>query len=131
MIFRSAVDSWYYLMIIASALIIFFASIPLITTGNVFGMTMIIITALIAIGLPVWLLLSTKYIVTPQQLIIESGPFHWHIPRNEIHSIIPTRSLLSSPALSLDRLKITYGTNRSILVSPADKKSFIEALGKD
>lgn len=131
MIFRSAVDSWYYLMIIASALIIFFASIPLITTGSMIGITMVIITALIAIGLPVWLLFSTKYIVTPQQLIIESGPFRWHIPRNEIHNIIPTRSFLSSPALSLDRLKIIHGTNRSILVSPADKQSFIKALGKD
>ncbi|MFQ5610075.1 MAG: PH domain-containing protein [Woeseiaceae bacterium] len=42
----------------------------------------------------------------------------------------PTRNPLSSPALSLDRLKITYGPkNRKVLVSPADKESFVQALG--
>jgi hypothetical protein len=35
--------------------------------------------------------------------------------------------MASSPALSLDRLRIDYGT-RSILVSPQDRNRFIAAL---
>ena len=40
-------------------------------------------------------------------------------------NIRPTRNPLSSPALSLDRLRIDYGSGRSIMVSPEDKDKFI------
>jgi hypothetical protein len=39
-----------------------------------------------------------------------------------------SRSPFSSPALSLDRLQIDYGAGKSILISPADKEGFIEAI---
>jgi len=53
----------------------------------------------------------------------------WRIPAREITRITPTRSLTSSPALSLDRLRIEYdGGRQAVLVSPVDQDAFIAAV---
>jgi hypothetical protein len=70
---------------------------------------------------------STYYVIDAGTLVIRSSVFAWRVPIAEIRSITPTRSALSSPALSLDRLRIEYG-GKSILVSPEDRQRFIEAL---
>jgi hypothetical protein len=70
---------------------------------------------------------STYYLIDAGTLVIRSSMFTWRVPIAEIRSITPTRSALSSPALSLDRLRIEYG-RKAIMVSPEDPKRFIEAL---
>lgn len=70
---------------------------------------------------------STYYQIDGHTLVIRSSVFSWRVPIGEIRSITPTRSALSSPALSLDRLRIEYG-DKAIMVSPEDPKRFIEAL---
>ena len=67
----------------------------------------------------------------PGVLRVVSGPFRWRVPIADIQSVTPTRSLWSAPALSLDRLRINYGNGRCILVSPADKQGFMEAIGQN
>jgi hypothetical protein len=50
---------------------------------------------------------------------------------DEIESIVPTHDPRSSPALSLDRLRINYrrrGKLRAILISPADKEGFLRVM---
>lgn len=42
--------------------------------------------------------------------------------------ITPSRNPLSSPALSIDRLKIQFGKRKFVLVSPEDKAGFIRAV---
>jgi hypothetical protein len=74
--------------------------------------------------------LSTYYEVDGDTLTVRSGPFRWRVPLEKIDSVTPTRSPLSSPALSLDRLDIRYGKRR-IMVSPADKRGFLKAIGQD
>ncbi|QNE39830.1 PH domain-containing protein [Hymenobacter sp. NBH84] len=78
----------------------------------------------------IWLLRSTYYEVQPQtqMLRIVSGPLTWQIPVTSITRIKPSHNVLSSPALSLDRLKIYYNRYDEILVSPRDKANFIEVL---
>ena len=85
---------------------------------------------LIAVCFVVWIYRATYYEVNGNQLYIRSGPFTWHIATDEIHSVLPSGSMLSSPALSLDRVEIQYGQRRSILVSPAHRSAFLEALAK-
>jgi hypothetical protein len=76
-------------------------------------------------------LAMTYYSIEGPVLKIVSGPFRWKVQIDQISSIQPTRSLLSSPALSMDRLKIIWGNNKKIIVSPADKKGFVKALGME
>lgn len=73
------------------------------------------------------MLRSTYYRIDGHTLVIRSSIFSWRVPIGEIRSITPTRSAVSSPALSFDRLRIEYG-GKAILVSPEDPKRFIEAL---
>jgi len=78
-----------------------------------------------------WLFYGTNYALLPDELLVRSGPFRFHVPLAEITSVVPSRSPISSPACSLDRLEIRYRGDRSrILISPEDKVSFLEALLK-
>lgn len=97
-------------------------------TSN-YVMAAIIIVA--GIGFPLWILVSTRYITDEENLKIISGPFSWVIPIQSIISIQETQSAITSPALSFDRLEITYGEDKAILVSPLDKAGFIEKLGNE
>jgi len=76
-------------------------------------------------------LLATNYTIRGDVLLIRSGPFHWTVRIADIVSVRETHEPSSSPALSLDRLAIAYtvkGERREILISPADKRRFIDVL---
>ena len=127
--FKSAVDWWYYLVVVLAAAIAFSAVVPAVLGGElsfVLGAATILLTLL----LPVWLLVSTRYEIDAKTLLIRSGPFSWRIALSEVQSVKPSRSLLSSPALSLNRLEIQYGGGRRILVSPEDHDAFIDAISR-
>ncbi len=131
-VFRSKVDWWFRVLIgfvIATELgVIVGAAIsvrdPLTTTGIILG-------SLAVVALLLSVLLNTSYTVDRGVLKARSGPLCWKVPLDQIQSVEMTRSALSSPALSLDRLRIRYGKGRFILVSPADKSGFLRAIGQD
>jgi hypothetical protein len=84
-------------------------------------------------GLTCWLALSvlygTRYELGDRILTIRSGPLRWRVPYDAIDEISPTRSSLSGPACSLDRLQIRYGESRAgLLISPTDKAEFLRDL---
>ena len=82
----------------------------------------------VGLVLPLVSLLSTRYVIQDQQLVVRSGLFKWRIPINEISGITPTSDPIASPALSLDRLRITYGQAKSLLISPRDKDGFLAQI---
>ena len=128
--FRSAVDTWFYLLTLGLPGAIFIFVVVSIGALSTAAIGVIGVVAVFTLGLPVWLLLSTYYLVEAGTLKIRSGPFSWSLPLNEIGSVKPSRSVLSSPALSLNRLEIHYGQGKTILVSPKDIKGFQEAIGQ-
>jgi len=126
--FKSAVDTWFYILgIVVPALIFVFVLLTLGFDSSEVFLSLGVI-ALLTLGLPVWLLFSTNYEVSDKVLTVQSGPFNWSVPLNEISSIQPSRSLLSSPALSLNRLEIQYGNGQTLLVSPSDMEGFKDAV---
>ena len=128
MVFKSAIDGWYYAMMVVTAVVLTVALIGVLKSGAMVGVVIILLAAVLSIGLPLWLMVTTDYTVRTDVLDVKSGPFRWRIPRSEIHSIQPSRSLLSAPALSLNRLEIQYGQSKTILVSPANPERFREAI---
>ena len=82
----------------------------------------------LSLGLVLWTVLGTYYTIDDARLRVRSGPFSWVIDLKDIESVTPTRSPLSSPALSLDRLRIDYGGGHSLMVSPGDKEAFVKDL---
>jgi hypothetical protein len=63
------------------------------------------------------------------ELFVRCGPFRFRIKRYSIHIISPSRSIVSNPALSMERLAIHYGDERVMLVSTRDKAGFYRTLG--
>ena len=74
-----------------------------------------------------WILYGTFYVFSGDRLVIRCGPFRFAVPLSEIDSVEPTSNPLSSPACSLDRLLLRYGTRR-MMISPADKAGFLAEL---
>jgi len=75
----------------------------------------------------IWLILGTYYTVMPNELRVYSGPFRFKIRIEDITKISASNNLISSPAMSMDRLKIDY-SQREIYVSPKDKLGFLRLL---
>ncbi len=80
-------------------------------------------------SLMLWVLYGTGYTVTAGRLIIRCGPFAFPVTLSGIESVTPTRSPWSSPACSLDRLKIVYGVSlQTVMISPEDKPGLLSAI---
>jgi len=75
-----------------------------------------------------WIWFSTRYEFAEERLIIRSGPLRWKVDYRAVESVRRSRNPLASPALSLDRLLIRSATGGSVLVSPARREEFLEAL---
>ena len=88
---------------------------------------MVAVCVLLA-GFIFWLYKGTYYRVDGNQLYVHSGPFSWQIRISDIESVTPSRTLLSGPALSLERLLIRYSGGKQLVVSPADQAGFLAAL---
>ena len=131
-IFRSKIDRWILVLLLGAIVIDIGAvlQIAMRPVGPV-ATTATILLCIAAAALIASLLLRTYYTVDKGILRIVSGPFRWTVAIEQISSVTQTRSPLSSPALSLDRLLIRYGNGRRILVSPADQHGFLRAIGHD
>ncbi|MCL7749458.1 PH domain-containing protein [Halalkalibacter alkaliphilus] len=90
-----------------------------------------VVTGLITFPLAIfvaWIWYSTGYKIENDRLKIAFGPFSKMILINEIKSVRKTRSLISAPANSLDRLEIMYGKFNLIVISPINQKQFLHFL---
>jgi hypothetical protein len=127
-VYRSRVDNWLVIVFALSSIAAVAACIPLMRHGSHSNWVVAAATLLAGIGLPWWILSTTTYTITDDALLIHSGPFHWRIALRDITAIAATRNPLSSPALSLDRLRIEYRGGPWIMISPADRRGFLADL---
>lgn len=129
-VFRSKVDLWLVGLIVGIPVLVlefFLEDVGLDDrTGDLLALAIVVLV----LGFVLWIYLSTRYTITMEVLFVKAGPFSWVIPLREITSIEPTHNSASSPALSLDRLLIRYGSGDELMVSPADKAAFIAAINK-
>lgn len=126
--FRSKKDTWLIALIGFSILSLFVAFAAQLKAGAVGGS---IISAAVFVSLSgwcLWMLSSTHYTFGNDALNVQCGPLRWKVPYSQVRLATPTRNPASSPALSLDRLRIDYGAGRFILVSPLDKAGFLGEL---
>lgn len=125
LVFKSKIDRWLIVVLVTTAIASFCAAGFLIATMELAGILPAFVLTVAGAGLPLWLLSSTRYTLTAKELLVVSGPFRWSVPLREVHAVTPTRDPLSSPALSLDRLRIDYGPRRWLMISPQDKEGFL------
>ena len=128
-IFASAVDKWLAALLL---------SIPLIAAGVTVTLAIeqpeelwvMAIVWLVVIGFGYALIWPVNYTVTPEHLRVRAGKYTTRIPLESISSVTPSTNPLSSPALSLKRLKVDHGDGKWVLVSPRDRAGFLDALEK-
>ena len=78
------------------------------------------------------LFLKTEYIIDDKFLKIKHGIFSFkHIDIETIKEVSNIKSLISSPAPSLDLITIKYGKYNKVIISPRNKKVFVNGLLKN
>ncbi|MGD8700555.1 MAG: PH domain-containing protein [Gemmatimonadales bacterium] len=129
-VYPSKRDWWLVLLLWAAAIGMGAAAVGLwvdpAPLGLRAGLTPVL--AVVAV-LTLWILYSTRYSFERDRLVVRSGPFRWRVDLDSIVEVVPTRNPLSSPACSLDRLRIRYGSSRmGIMISPENKAAFLRDL---
>jgi hypothetical protein len=127
--FRSASD-WWLIAIIALAVLVVLSIALIVFVNAGFNWTKLLVVSpgvLIGIGLPLWLLRSTSYLIDGSTLVVRGGPIQVRVPIESISSVERTNTIASAPALSLRRMRIAYG-DRSVIISPRDPDAFLAAL---
>lgn len=127
-VYKSKVDGWLFLILAGAVVIPAYGGIQVVLTVPGTSPGPLILTIVLVIALPLWLLFGTSYTLQADKLLIRCGPLKWEILLAEIKAITPVRSFLSSPALSMDRLRIDYGRGMSIMISPQNKKQFLKDI---
>ena len=139
-IFKSKIDLWIGFIIAVSAFLCAAISLPLLLSSSIANVLIAVLILGLGSAFPIWLLFSTNYSwllfstnysTNEKDLLIKCGPFRWVVPLATITSVKETKNPLSSPALSLDRLQISYQSGKSIMVSPKDKQRFISAINQE
>ena len=128
--FPSKVDLWIRILLILIVVLEFYVLARTFAEGTTMTTRYIVVSAtVLVVALVLSLLFRTHYTISGDNLRIVSGPFFRNISISSISSVEATRSPISSPALSLDRIRIRYGNRRSVMVSPEDKSGFLKAIG--
>jgi hypothetical protein len=133
--FPSKIDTWLVVVIAGAFLtgpVIVIADHLADGTTPEIGLVVTVVT-LLAILVPaclfvVWVFRTTDYTITATELLVRAGPMRWNVPLKDIREIRSTRSLLSAPALSLDRIEVIYGKYGSVVISPEDRMGFVHTL---
>src|SRR5574340_1050732 len=128
--FRSKIDWWMWLLLVA---------LPLIELGGLAaalgdGDAEAVISMAVGCGLVAaiygLLAIPVRYGVSRDRLVVRFGVVRHHIDLATIREVYPTHNPLSAPALSLDRLAIRTGDGPlgTSLVSPSEREEFLSAL---
>ena len=127
--FRSKVDWWLGILLVLAPIASVVALISSVVNDPEEALSGVIAVAIL-VAVYGLLLVPMRYGITKDELIVRFGILRQRIPLNAILEVKPTHNLLSSPALSLDRLAIytTPGGPRGTMISPTDRESFLMML---
>ena len=128
-IFTSKIDFWLAFLVLGSSLLLVLLPVGELMYNNSSIKRIVFISffTLPAALLLLLLFFNIKYTLTADTLLVNNGLSTQSIPLKDITHITPTRSAISAPALSLDRIEIKY-EGGSVVISPKDKNSFYRAI---
>ena len=121
--FKSKLDWWLAAACCWPLLFAPFAAMQ-VESPSVIGVLLIM---LIPVGLFVWMLYSTVYVVSSATLTARCLTVTRRVPLQSITALRPSRNPISAPALSFDRVEVVHGDG-TLLISPADKAGFVQTI---
>ncbi len=135
-VYHSKVDWWGGTRLGVGVIVLIGVGVTLLVQPSPDGSPAILIAiAMFLMGAYiVWILFSTRYAITDRDLLVKSGFIRKGIPLDQITEVRPSHNVLRSPALSLDRLRVSYerpnGRKRWIMISPKLKDQFLDDLAE-
>ena len=127
-VYKSKIDWWIAVLLAVAFFVSLFAALNALGAYTPNATWTALLIGAPGILIPALAVLATRYTIDGNLLVVRSGPLRWPIPISEISAITPTHDPIASPALSLNRLRIDYGRNKSILISPRDRNGFIRQI---
>ncbi len=136
--FASKVDSWLIVLLAIAALYPIGIGVFVLITDHKHGMAGFLATlgSSVIITLIVWLLaVPVRYTVADGQVKVRAGKLiRVNVAIKDIVEVSPSRNMISSPALSMDRLAIKVNKSGNaklaVLISPEEKSEFMILLSK-
>lgn len=126
--YRSKIDTWFIVVLLA-ALVVSVGSVGIAFINGERDAGPGAIILLLTAAFVCWTAFGTRYILTNQELLVRSGPFRWKIKLKDITGIESVNHMASAPALSRDRLRISYA-GKSVMISPNEKQKFLTDLDR-
>ena len=123
--YKSKMDWWVFLALAFSVFVGVRVVFRVLEQGRPAPIMILVLAGFV---LPLWLVLDTSYRLTSDTLYVRSGPIRKKIPLKLVRSVEETNEMTGAPALSMDRLRINYGTSEYVLISPKDKREFLRDL---
>lgn len=123
-VFRSKIG----LELLAPLVIIMTTVVVLLLLSGAYSWTILVIPILTFVFIT-HMFLTTYYTISGDELRIRCGfLMNIKISIATISRIKETNDPTSAPATSLDRLRIEYGNNKRMLISPKEKQAFIDMI---
>ena len=130
LVFPSRIDAWLAAVVLLAVLSPL-AVVAVQGAGSGAEQVVVWVTALLPLLAGGLLLLPCRYTLAGDHLHIRCGLIRQRIAYRDITGIAPSRSILSAPALSLQRVKVSYRRGRGQgfqLVSPRERERFMQTL---
>jgi len=134
MVYRSKKNAWLVAVVLASVVIPLLVGLYNLLSpgGNPQAGWTAFLVGVVTGAVVLWLTFPLYYEITPTALKVRCGMLiRQEIPLSAIDEVSPTRSPLSAPAWSLDRLRISYrrGSGEGFtLISPEGEEEFMREL---
>lgn len=125
--YKSKVDLWILLLtdviiIVPSVFVLVKYPLSLVHWG------VVLVGAALPLLVVHYLMNNISYEINDEFLVVRAKPLLIeHVRLSRITKVEKTSCILSAPAASLDRIKITYGRS-AVVISPKDKEAFVEDL---
>ncbi len=134
--YQTKIDWWIALILVVSGLVLVGSGALLLVDAppnDLFAAPIAVVCFGMAL-FAAWIPFSTYYTITATELVVRSTFIRWQVPLERITEVYPTHNPLSSPACSLDRLRIKYerpsGRETSVMISPKAKDEFLTELAE-
>lgn len=126
--YRSRVDWWLGLLLVAVPVISVGTAVLLTLSGDAGEAVIGWLVVLGLIGMYVGVVWPLRYELTDGELVVRFGLMRTRVPYARIRGVVPSRSVLAAPALSLDRLALDIGQALPLTISPDDRDGFLDDL---
>jgi hypothetical protein len=130
--YRSKIDWWIALLLCLPPVASVAVCVALALGGEASGLPVGLAGVALVFGIYFGLVFPMRYGMDDTHLIVRYGVCRQRIPLADVSEVRPTHNPLSSPALSLDRLRVQFGQGlfKAVMISPADQDGFLDDLAR-